>query len=296
MSNVDLIFTNHTAEEISANLLTLPTSTPSIDVSTNILVEMNATSANASVLKNVFYFQTDAQIAEQGLDLSGVEIDDTKFYVDTSKWATMATDINPSHRIDNLDRTDGGDGKAKDLGVFVADEDIARNFLRSIATDMFGTHLGVDLFTNETSVRQNIEDSLKAKGLEIVSVMAEVGVSGDDSDLKGDAGYKYLPEDVTGTKNVSRELFTQLMAAQPTRFGAGESGLRAYRHATLNVPYNADPATPGYLGTGYYSIPFVSNDTISYKVTINPAVDQDSNVNVGGTAKARSYRIRLKIA
>ena len=283
MSNVDLIFTNHTAEEISANLLTLPTSTPSIDVSTNILVEMNATVAT---LKNVFYFQTDAQIANNGLlDADGAQLEDTKFYVDTSKWATMATDINPSLAIDNVVRTSGY-GKAKDLGVFVTDEDIARNFLRSISTDMFGTHLGVDLFTNETSVRKNIEDSLKAKGVEIVNVMADVGVLGDDDDLLGDAGSKYLTEDVTGTKNVSRELFTQILAAQPTRFSA--DNLSSYRHATLN--------SAGGLGTGYYSVPFVAGDTISYKVTIHPAVDQDTHVDVGGTAKARSYRIRLKIA
>ena len=288
--SVDLIFTNHTAEEISANLLTLPTSSPSIDVSTNIVVNM---SANAATLKNVFYFQTDAQIASTGLDGDNVEYDDTKFYVDTTKWATMATDINPSKAIDNVERGSGF-GEAKDLGVFVSDEDIARNFLRSISTDMFGTHLGVDLFTNETSVRQNIEDSLKAKGLEIVSVMADVGVSGEDSDLEGNAGSKYLPEGVTGTKNVSRELFTQIMAAQPGRFSA--ANLSSYRHSTLNVPYNADPAQPGYLGTGYYSVPLVAGDSISYKVTINPAVDQDSNVDVGGTAKARSYRIRLVIA
>ena len=282
MSNVDLIFTNHTAEEISANLLTLPTSTPSIDVSTNILVEMNATVAT---LKNVFYFQTDAQIASTGLDASGAEIDDTKFYVDTNKWATMATDINPSRAIDNLER-ENGYGKAKDLGVFVTDEDIARNFLRSISIDMFGTHLGVDLFTNETSVRKNIEDSLKAKAQEIEDAMFAVGVTGDDSDLSGNAGSKFLTEDVTGTKNVSRELFTQIMAAQPTRFSA--ANLSSYRHATLN--------SEGGLGSGYYSVPFVAGDTISYKVTIHPAVDQDTNVDVGGTAKARSYRIRLKIA
>ena len=282
MSNVDLIFTNHTAEEISANLLTLPTSTPSIDVSTNILVEMNATVAT---LKNVFYFQTDAQIASTGLDASGAEIDDTKFYVDTNKWATMATDINPSRAIDNLER-ENGYGKAKDLGVFVTDEDIARNFLRSISIDMFGTHLGVDLFTNETSVRKNIEDSLKAKAQEIEDAMFAVGVTGDDSDLSGNAGSKFLTEDVTGTKNVSRELFTQIMAAQPTRFSA--ANLSSYRHATLN--------SEGGLGSGYYSVPFVAGDTISYKVTIHPAVDQDTHVDVGGTAKARSYRIKLKIA
>lgn len=282
MSNVDLIFTNHTAEEISANLLTLPTSSPSIDVSTNIVVNMTA---NAATLKNVFYFQTDANIASQGLDADGAQLEDTKFFVDTSKWATMATDINPSLAIDNVVRTSGY-GEAKDIGVFVADEDIARNFLRSISTDMFGTHLGVDLFTNETSVRQNIEDSLKAKGVEIVSVMADVGVSGADGDLLGAAGSKYLPEDVTGTKNVSRELFTQILAAQPGRFSA--ANLSSYRHATLNAP--------GGLGTGYYSVPLVAGDSISYKVTINPDANQDSNVPVGGTAKSRSYRIKLVIA
>jgi len=42
-------------------------------------------------------------------------------------------------------------------------------------------------------------------------------------------------------------------------------------------------------------VPFLPDDTISYKVTINPNASQDTDVPVGPNTTARSFRVKMKL-
>ena len=262
MSTVDLLFSNHLSESITASAATIPSFTTTM--SADATVEFTASAASA--FKNSFYFQTDSDIATAGTD-------DVKYYVDTSQWANMATDLNA---------TSGTISTAN--GAFKDGETISESFLRHTANTLFGTHLGVDLFNNETTVKTNLDTTLTTLATTIGTTVSSVGIAGSDADLQtgGHNASKYLDDAVTDTKNITRELVNQLLNNANSRERFNASNLATYAHSSGDA--------------GVYSVPLIAGDSISYKVTINPAADQDTQVPVGPNTTARSFRVKLIIA
>jgi hypothetical protein len=78
-------------------------------------------------------------------------------------------------------------------------------------------------------------------------------------------------DNYTENDNITRELFQQIITSQDARFQNVEVD-----------QYNQAP------------IPFIDGDSISFKFTINPAVDQEKVTGVAPFG-ARVYRIRLNI-
>lgn len=260
MSNVDLLFTNHLDESFNISALTIPSSTPTVSVDATV----TCTGISAAALRNVFYYQTDNDIATAGTD-------DVKYYVDTSAFGGIDASLNASTN-GTISLADGG---------FIAGESIAESFLRHTANGLFGTHLGVDLFTNETSVRAGIEASTLSLAQSINTDLAAVGINGTDADLAGTTGGKYLDDDISGTKNVTRELINQLItdSVSVTRF----------EDISTNYSYSSK-------GAGFYHVPLVAGDTLSYAVTIFPDPSQNDLVATGGTATSRKFRVKLVLS
>ena len=259
--SVDLLFTNHLNESITALGATIPGFTTTMTADATVEVPASA----ASVFRETFYFQTDSDIATTGTD-------DVKYYVDKSKWSLAESD---------LDGATGTIGTAD--GAFKDGENISESFLRHTANTLFGTHLGVDLFNNETTVKNDLDSKLLQLSVTINSAISAVGIAGSDADLQT-GGYnsgKYLDDNVTDTKNISRELVNQLLNNANSRERFNATNLATYAH----------PAGVA----GLYSVPLIAGDTISFKVTVNPAADQSTLVPVGPTATARSFRIKLII-
>ncbi len=255
-SNVDIFFSNHLSEAITASSLTIPSSTPTLS---NVNATVVITSVAATDIQNAFYFETDTDIATNGTD-------DVKYYVDSSNWSNMSTE---------LDADSGTISQAN--GAFVASDTISQDFIRHTANDLFGTHFGVDVFNNETTVRTALQTSTATLATNIKSTIDAVGVSGDHDDLQGSAGAKYLDDSVTSTANVTRELINQLLTQSNSvgRF----SNLDNYQYVS---------------GTdGKYKVPVIAGDSISYSVTISPNSNQDTDVSTGGTSTARKYRVKL---
>jgi hypothetical protein len=257
MSNVDILFSNHLAEAFSSASTTIPSFSTTVSADATV----TCTGPAATALQNTFQFQTDSDIATNATD-------DVKYYVDTSQWSTMTTDLNASTN-GTISVADGG---------FVAAESISESFLRHLATGLFGTHLGVDLFNNETTVKADIVTSCGTLASSIGTTISSVGVSGSDGDLLGSAGSKYLDDNTTAAKNISRELVNQLLNNSDSRARFNASNLATY-------------AVSGQ--TGRYKVPLIAGDTISYKVTISPHTDQDTNVPTGSSTSARSFRVKL---
>lgn len=260
MSTVDLLFTNHLDESFNISALTIPSSTPTVSVDATV----TCTGISAAALRNVFYYQTDNDIATAGTD-------DVKYYVDTSAFAGIDASLNASTN-GTISLADGG---------FIAGESIAESFLRHTANGLFGTHLGVDLFTNETAVRAGIEASTLSLAQSINTDLAAVGINGTDADLAGTTGGKYLDDDISGTKNVTRELINQLItdSVSVTRF----------EDISTNYSYSSK-------GAGFYHVPLVAGDTLSYAVTIFPDPSQNALVATGGTATSRKFRVKLVLS
>ena len=254
MQYVDLLFTNHLNESFFAGSVF----SPSLSATVTADATVTCTGPAATTLQNTFYFQADNFIATDPTD-------DLKYYVDTSNWSNILTDLNASTN-GTISVADGG---------FVTGESIAESFLRHISNQLFGTYLAVDLFNNESTIRAELESQCGTVASNISSALSAVGVTGTDSDLSGSSPNYFLDDNTAGTKNVGREIFNQLMLNATTRFGA--ASLASYE---MDV-------------SGYYKMPFEAGDTLSYIMTINPASDQDTSVPTGGSSSNRTFKVKL---
>ena len=217
-----------------------------------------ASSVPASVLQNTFYFRTDEAITS---DASFVY-----YYVDVSKWPTASTILSPKNGV----VTANG---------YVASDTVGKDFLRDLARQLFGTYLGSDLFTNEDSIITEMNTSCDEVGNTIVTLLTSIDktsgvfVDGMSTDSSGN---KFL-KDNTSTSNISRELFNQLMTVAPGRFG--------------NIIL--DYATTD----GFYRMPILAGDTLTFKLTIHPSAGQVVSVPTGPTVlNPRSYTVILNVS
>jgi hypothetical protein len=76
-------------------------------------------------------------------------------------------------------------------------------------------------------------------------------------------------------------MFNQLITAAPSRF-------IDINHTETGYNYNGSE-------DGYYKMPIIAGDSITYKVTLQPAVGQDSAVLTGGTTTDRTYTVTLNV-
>lgn len=249
--SVDLLLTNHLLEGITSSSLTTPSLTPTlsnIDATVRINVPVG-------YLKDTFYFRTDEEIATAGTD-------SVRCYVDTSKWPSMVTYLNASYGVISIGEN-----------AYVDNDVIAKDFLRNVANGLFGTHLGVDLFTNETSVHAELETSTLSVATNIYNSINAVGITGEDMELSVDEnGNKHFLDTVVDAKNVTRALLHQLLSVAPDRF----NNLSEY-----------------LISEGTYKMPLLPGDTISYGLTMNPALNQSTLINTGTTALPRKYSVKL---
>lgn len=228
--------------------------------------------------QNIFMFQTDSDDVDTITNGT-----DTKYFV---RKAQMSSDmvVNPCHAW----VSSGAIATADRLGVISDNRELVKHdFIRHIAKSLFNTHLGVDLFTNEDVVKYD----LAYKGHNEAWLNGVYSNINNVSDLSlnttthagkygTDATYgKYLTNDASGNNNLCRELLKQLAYVAPNRL------------ATLG-------STPSVVvdgSNGYYKMPFLDGDSISFVLTVNAATNQHLVVNKATAVPARTYRIRLNV-
>jgi hypothetical protein len=231
----------------------------SLSIVSDATITLN-TSVSASVLQNTFYFRGDTDIAT---DASFVY-----YYVDSSQWANKNTTLSPKNGMVTAN-------------MYVTSDPVGKDFLRDLARQLFGTYIAADLFTNEDAVITDINSKCDTVSANIVALINSVDISmGTFSGLLSDSsGNKYLPDNLS-TTNISRELFNMLMTSAPTRF------------------VSTSPTYHFYMGdTGFYKMPILAGDTISFKLTVTPAAGQTSAVQTGKTTlSSRVYTVKMNIS
>lgn len=226
-------------------------------LTSDAVITLNTT-VTAEVMQNTFFYRTDKDVTQ---DASFVY-----YYVDSTKWTNQSTVLNPKNGVVTTN-------------MYVSDDGVGKDFLRDLAKQLFGTYLGADLFTNEDSVVTDIHakcDSVATYAVALInSIDKTVGTS---TLLKTDlSGGKYLDDNVT-TSNISRELFNQLMTSAPGRF-----------NDTKPQKYNT-------VEDGFYKLPILQGDTITFKMTISPSTTQTAAVPTGPTSlQSRSYKVVLLV-
>ena len=226
-----------------------------------------------SDMKKVFKFETDA------FDVNDFSNQDLKYYIFRNAFWPANLNINPANSMMN---------KAESYSEFATLQtyDTSKNllkhdFLRYLAYRLFNTSLGVDLFSNETALIENI--SLKGQAvhtnimtaLNLVDASAGTATPAGGSDLSGN---KFYTNDLSGNTNLCREIMKQIAFSNPSRFVATVDGSGTMIDASS--------------GLMIQSVPFMNGDSLNFLLTINAAANQHTLTGVAAIP-ARIYNIKL---
>lgn len=226
------------ANSIHADLSGNATDAFSGDATATIDVSLN-------LLKSIFKFQSDS------VDICNNVLSDVKYKVvdPAGSWVYSPADA------DLLD----ANGIVPDATLNLVQHD----WLRYIAQELFGTHLGVDLFTNEEEVRSNlVTDSLNALKQRF-TILAGLGDL-DDEDVEQD-GVQINP---------SRQILRQIISMDSTR---------------LDEFYN-DPVEDG---NGFFEMPLRAGDKLYFIFTAKSHANQSDIINGSSNPADREYLIRM---
>jgi len=252
---------------------------PAIDVSAVAVIEVSL-----DTMRSVFQFQTDAT------DVNNLAESDIKYFVDTEAWAGLA-DVQPANAMLDHSESTGAISTADPNGsLYPADKMlVAHDFIRYLALRLFNTPYGVDLFQNEDELMTDIRtkcSALEDGGLVWKTVIEKLTAVNKQNAADGeDDSGKYMTnpapdaDPADAQNNICRVLMLQMLNTQIARF----------QDITLNN--ESQTGTVGVL----QGLPFVEGDSISFKLTVNPAADQELATGVAEFA-GRSYEIRLRIA
>lgn len=214
-------------------------------------------------MKDLFKFQTDSA------DVTNLDETDIKYYVDETKWPL---DFNPVNAM--MDAADSSGSIAID-GFEGNKLLVAHDFVRYLASKLFNTFHGVDLFNNEVELLQNLrlicDDSAEGHtAFDIKAALEKVGMNGNHADIKGGIGSSYMTNENNTSENICRVLLEQMTKTAIDRFATISDSL--------------DPQ----------SLPFLVGDSISFKLIVSAAEGQEELTGVDAIAP-RSYEIRLNI-
>jgi hypothetical protein len=247
---------------VAGNLFSEPI--PVLDVSATAILYVSIDD-----MKSVFQFQTDST------DVNNLADADIKYYVDTASWPAL----NPMNAMMNISSLSQGAIALIDSNGALADNKlmVCHDFTRYLASKLFGTHFGTDLFNNETELLQDLR--LIADGsaeghtwYDIVAKVTAVSKAGTHEGLVADAnGDKYMTNATNDNTNLCRVLFDQMIGSAVSRF--------------QDISLGADQAQP---------LPFQVDDAISFVLTVAPAEGQEELTGVDAFG-ARSYEIRFVI-
>lgn len=227
-------------------------------------------------VRDIFKFRTDAA------DVIDAAAEDIEYYVYDDKFTEL--EINPANAMMNKPESfspialSGKETPYPDNKCLVA-----HDFVRHLALDLFGSHIGVDIFNNELALVQNIRTKCGNGEEDVMGVInaavKKVSVTSTETDfegLAGEAGSKYMTNANTTAENLCRELFNQMISLQPARFAG--------------LDETSDDSVPRPL-------PFLAGDSINFKLTINPGENQHVFIRgeSGEPVASRIYEIRLKV-
>jgi len=141
------------------------------------------------------------------------------------------------------------------------------DYLRYLSYRLFNTPFGVDLFSNETALLENIA----TKGATVHSNIQNSLATVDTSNVAGTldaSGFRYFVNSDSTNTNLSRELLRQIAANAPARF------------ATVTDT------------SGVQSIPLLAEDSINILLTVYATPGQNALTGVAAIP-ARTYTIKL---
>jgi hypothetical protein len=238
-----------------------------IDASATAVFYMSQTD-----VRNVFQVRTDSK------DLTDISSADIMHYVFMNRWPTR-TRLNPVNGM--MDQTQSQNAIIS-AGIAANKMLVKHDFIRYLASKLFNTSQGVDLFNNEsdlisnlnslgeTSYQQDISAALwKYSTTSIENVFSDGGDEGFVLDSV--TGLKATTNDMVSNENLCYIMLNQLLEKNPERFN--------------DITIDA---------SGVFPLPILEGDSINYSLKINPIANQNMLTGVpefGG----RVYHIKVII-
>lgn len=264
MASNDFVLTQFNSDVTLNSSATLQSSSPTIDASAIAILYVDLAS-----MQNTFKYQSDS------LNVNDISASDIKYYVFDSYFPTL----NPANAQLDDALSSGPIAFAGSNAIAFASNvmQVKHDFVRYIASKLFGTHHGVDLFSNVDELLSSIttvcgSDSSGNTWYDVTASLASVSaVNGTHSGILTDgSGNKFMTETVQTPDNLCRELILQLFYNNGSRFNEiADSDL-------------------------IQSLPFIEGDSFSFLLNINPTETQYTLTDApqfGG----RSYRIKMII-
>ena len=223
---------------------------PALDVSCTAIYNVKL-----SDMLNVFKFQSDS------FDVNNVDDSDLQYYVYMNAWPADLS-LNPAnaHTLSSSPILSA---------PFAVDENknfVKHDFVRYLALRLFNTAYGVDLFSNETQLLEDLVTKGATAASNIITALKGVDQA---SAAHGPDNHKYSTNALIGATNFTRELMQQIANAAPARF-----------NGITNT-------------TGIQSVPLQLDDTISFKVSIAAAANQHLLTERPDAIDTRVYKIKL---
>lgn len=208
--------------------------TADVDVSTTLMQEL-------------FQFQTDST------DINDISVNDIKYkvvYTSAVPPLPLGIDIDTSSNV-------SVSAIASNSGL---NYNVTYDYVRHLALELFGTHLGVDLFNNEETVRSEL--NLRFKTALDTMLAADNGV-----------------ERHSGEDTYMRASLLQILKNAPERL----ADITTY-----------EVGVDGVSGETWYKTPFLAGDKLYFNLTVNPAATQ-SESTTGAAVTTRTYLIRVTL-
>lgn len=225
-----------------------------------------------SYINNIFKYFSDSY------DVNDVDASDVRYYVFMNEWPADAS-LNPAHA---LMKPASGHMLATDGTNIVSNKNLVKHdFTRYLAYKLFNTVYGVDLFSNENALHEDISSKGRTAKSNIMTVLNNVSTSSDTGSVisagQTDAsGNRYTTNADTANSNICRELMRQIASVAPQRF--------------YDASYNDASGNP------YRTVPLHAGDTINFKVTISAAANQHVLTDRSLAFEARVYKIQLVLS
>ncbi len=202
---------------------------------------------SASVLQALFQFHSDA------IDVTNAVADDLKYKVvyTTSDTPLSADFLENTEVITNM------------MDSNAVTNTVPYDYVRYLADCLFNTYLGVDLFANETELRDDLNTSARsALNTKLLSFVA-LG-----------------EQDASASINPCKVILDQIILNDPSRL------------STLHLVSGSSETTDDGAAAWYYA-PILENDSLYFKLVVSAAANQAAVVDASLNTDDRTYLIKI---
>jgi hypothetical protein len=224
----------------------------------------------------MFHFQSDA------IDVNNIVTEDLKYKLNYTADSNVTNGVPDTVMVSGwlsntiCTGTDTSDATYLAGTSGAAHKAVPFEYVRYLAQNLFNTHLGVDLFSNETEVREDMDASARSALDAALSAIRDL--SGGDF---VEAGTQY-----NSFAHPSQSILEKIIALDASRL----SDLSPYL-VSGGDDSGADPANP----EPTFKVPFIVGDTLQFKLTVSADANQSDIVGGVNAIADRTYRIVMNI-